>query len=132
MKRETRGRIPARVPANGIAPVSLFTLPRCPLFFESMSNRQTDAAIRGCRAPFAPGKATEGRSRVARGTRCTTGTTGAIHSCLLPFRTHNAPRKNGRARGKDVCGARTFPVSKEEEGSSRARAEPYHFGYLQI
>jgi len=101
-----------------------------------MSNRQTvrhrsrffqnafHSAIRGCRAPFASGQATEGRSRKARGTtRCRTGTTEAIRSCPLPFRTHNAPRAaQGKFSGRreNRCFVRLY----RRDGGVHARPDP--------
>ena len=145
MKRETCGRISCSRTneKDSLSPaLMLFTLSCCPrffifyFFFLSMSNRQTvrhrsrffqnafHSAIRGCRAPFASGQATEGRSRKARGTtRCRTGTTEAIRSCPLPFRTHNAPRAaQGKFSGRreNRCFVRLY----RRDGGVHARPDP--------
>lgn len=131
--------------AKGIAPAR-YSRSRVVLFFsKSMSNRQTArhrssrffktlfSAIRGCRAPFTSGQATEGRSREARGDKVHDGTTGAIHSCPLPFRTHNAPRvAQGKFSGRreNRCFVRLYRRTRETGSYISVYVDTYGIGQV--
>lgn len=118
--------------AKGIAPAR-YSRSRVVLFFSKVCQigrrrviealvffKTLFSTIRGCRAPFTSGQATEDHARHG-GQGCTTG---AIRSCPLPFRTHNAPRvAQGKFSGRreNRCFVRLYRRTRETESYVRIR-----------